>query len=76
MKKLGLLIVVVLFSGCFDQEVNDRETLELFNHGGAIACYNKWGGEIVTNSSWKYAENLNKFYKDDKSYKLENCEIK
>lgn len=43
MKKLGLLVLVVLFTGCFDQDVEDQETLNLFNSGGALKCYDKWG---------------------------------
>jgi len=76
MSKLILILSVLILSGCSEP---DDLKVKRFNDGKQLLCFNNNGlsqhSKVISNETYKYSENLNRFYNDNgKHYRVEDCE--
>lgn len=74
MKKLLLISLILLFTGCAE---NDKKKLDYFNQGKLLICPGILGHVAVTNKNWKYSYDSNRVYNEDLSttFLISNCDI-
>jgi hypothetical protein len=74
MNKLILILSVLILSGCSE---SDEMKIKRFNDGKQLLCNANpfYFGVVISNKTYKYSENLNRFYNDNGDhYQSKNCE--
>lgn len=74
MKKFILILMALFLFGCQEP----HEIIKSFSLGNDLACQRQTRGSIVVinKQNWDYSPRLNRFYKGDSSYDVQECSDK